>query len=87
MLRKLIPAGAILALLSGPALPQSLNLIPDTKRHLTAEEQQQERDAESRYRETINGIPDKKTSKDPWGNVRSAPAAKQPASAAKQPQR
>ncbi len=87
MLRKLIPAGAVLALLTAPAVAQSMNMIPDTGRHLTVEEQQQNRDIEMKYHETVDSMPDKKGSNDPWGNVRSAPAAKQPSSAAKQPRR
>jgi hypothetical protein len=88
MLRKLIQAGAIFVLLTGDAYsqpagtgntsgdPMSMNMLPDSRRRLTPEEQQRERDIESQYHRTVNDkIPDKKGSKDPWGNIRSAPAS------------
>lgn len=93
MLGKLIQAGAILVLMSGDAFcqignngntsssPIPLNMLPDSRRHLTPEEAQREQDIERSYRETVNDkIPDKKGSTDPWGNVRPAPvtAAKHP---------
>ncbi|MEA2978378.1 MAG: hypothetical protein QOF91_1636 [Alphaproteobacteria bacterium] len=87
MLRKLIQAGAIIAMLTGDAHSQvgttgntssdpiPMNMMPDTRRHLTPEEAQRERDIEAQYNRTINEkIPDKKSSNDPWGNVRAAPA-------------
>jgi hypothetical protein len=88
MLRKLIQAGAIVVLLTGDAFCQPassgntssdsipLNMLPDSRRRLTPEEQQRERDIEAQYNRTVNDkIPDKKGSKDPWGNIRSAPAS------------
>ena len=43
------------------------------------EQMQRDREIESRYREVVdNRIPDKKPSKDPWGNIRQAPAAAVP---------
>ena len=88
MLRKLIQAGAIVVLMTGDAYsqpagtgntsgdPMSMNMLPDSRRRLTPEEQQRERDIESQYHRTVNDkIPDKKGSKDPWGNIRSAPAS------------
>ena len=64
----------------GDSIP--MNMMPDGRRHLTPEEAQREREIESRYNETVSDkIPDKKSSNDPWGGIRSAPAA---ASAAKQ---
>ena len=88
MLRKLIQAGAIFVLLTGDAYSQvagsgntnsdsiPLNMLPDSRRRLTPEEQQRERDIEAQYHRTVNDkIPDKKSSNDPWGNIRSAPAS------------
>ena len=87
MLRNIIQAGAIVALLTGDAYcqvggtgntssdPMPMNMMPDTRRHLTPEEAQRERDIEAQYNRTMNEkIPDKKSSNDPWGNVRAAPA-------------
>jgi hypothetical protein len=96
MLRILLGAAALTVLLTGTASAQfkssngntagggdiPVNMLPDTRRHLTPEEAQRERDIESRYNETVNNkIPDKKSSNDPWGGMRPAPAA---VSAAKQ---
>ena len=88
MLRKLIQAGAISVLLTGDAYSQvagtgntsgdqiPLNMLPDSRRRLTPEEQQRERDIEAQYNRTVNDkIPDKKSSNDPWGSIRSAPAS------------
>jgi hypothetical protein len=88
MLRKLIQAGAVVVLLTGNAYSQpagtgntsgdsmSLNMLPDSRRRLTPEEQQRERDIEAQYNRTVNDkIPDKKSSNDPWGKIRSAPAS------------
>jgi hypothetical protein len=96
MLRKFIQAGAIIILLTGDAFcqpagvgsnagPLPMNMLPDMQRRLTPEEAQRERDIEAAYNRTVNDkIPDKKSSNDPWGNVRAAPAT---SSASKQPGR
>ena len=45
-----------------------MNMMPDSRRHLTPEEAQREREIESQYNETVQDkIPDKKASNDPWG--------------------
>jgi hypothetical protein len=90
MFRTLIGAAALVILVAGAAKAQynsssggnnsggniNMNMMPDSRRHLTPEEAQREREIESRYNETINDkIPDKKVSNDPWGNMRSTPAA------------
>lgn len=84
-MRKLIQAGAILALFMGTAHAQytsnaggntsgdgvNMNMMPDNRRRLTPEEAQRERDIEAQYNRTVNDkIPDKKASNDPWGIVR-----------------
>ena len=100
MLQKLLGAAAILVLFVGTANAQfgatngntglgnggfSPNMMPDTQRRVTPEEAQRERDIEAQYDRTMNDkIPDKKTTVDPWGNVRSAPAT---SSASKQQNR
>jgi hypothetical protein len=86
MLRKLIPAGAIVVLLTGAASAQIGNSgntsggvslgVPSGggERRLSNEERAREQEIEGKYRSTVDGMPDKKASNDPWGNVRSAPA-------------
>jgi hypothetical protein len=98
MLRKFIPAVAVVVLLTGGAYCQvggtgntpsdgiNMNMMPDTRRHLTPDEARREQEIESQYRETVNSkIPDKKASSDPWGNVRSAPAKTTATTKPKQP--
>jgi len=90
MLRILLGAGALTVMLTGAANAQynsnsggnnsggdiHMNMMPDGRRHLTPEEAQREREIESRYNDTVNDkIPDKKSSNDPWGGIRAAPAA------------
>jgi len=84
-MRKLIPAAAMLLLFMEGAHAQytnnsggntsggemNMNMMPDSRRRLTPEEAQREREIESRYNQTVNEkIPDKKGSSDPWGIVR-----------------
>jgi hypothetical protein len=85
MLRKLIPAAALLILLTGEAYCQLSNggntgnsvpmsMSPSEQRR-SPEQIQKDREIESQYNRTVNDrIPDKKSSSDPWGNIRSAPA-------------
>jgi hypothetical protein len=87
MLRKLIPAGAIVVLLTGTVFAQvgSTGNTPGNMsmgiptggggRHLSPEEQQREQEIESKYHDAVSKMPDKKASTDPWGNVRNAPSA------------
>jgi hypothetical protein len=82
-----ISIGAILAILlsataaqaqlsntgnTGNASGFGMNMAPGERR-LSPEERQREQEIESRYRDAADKIPDKKGSKDPWGNIRSAP--------------
>jgi hypothetical protein len=73
MLRHVVGAGAVVALLTGPATAQSINLL-SKERQLTSEEIQREQALELQYKETVDKMPDKKKSNDPWGNVRPAPS-------------
>ncbi|MDR3419652.1 MAG: hypothetical protein P4L80_00130 [Xanthobacteraceae bacterium] len=77
MLRRLIQAGAMVALLTGPAFAQapqssqsSLSVPLKTERPLTQEEIDKQKAADRAYEAAINKIPDKKSSSDPWGNIR-----------------
>lgn len=76
MLKKIVTAGALVVLLTGPVLAQAMNMLPDERKR-SPDEVRQDSQIEQEYREKLGQIPDKKTSKDPWGNVRAAPAAKE----------
>jgi hypothetical protein len=71
MLRRLIQAGAILAVFSGPALAQSALGVPlKPEQPLTQEEIDKQKAADRAYEAAVNKIPDKKSSADPWGTIR-----------------
>jgi hypothetical protein len=79
MLRKLVKAGAVIALMTGTAsaqMPMAISPFkaPD-KAPLTKEEQDKQKAAEKAYRAAVGKIPEKKGGDDPWGNVRPAPPA------------
>jgi len=76
---KILRAGALIALLAGPAYAQSLpdiNIIPDTTRSKTPQEIEQDKITEKASRESLRKIPDAKGSTDPWGSVRGSEAPK-----------
>jgi len=76
MLRKLIPAAAILALVTGPAAAQvALSPFKHEERKLTPDELKAQQQREKDYKAAMDKIPDKKTANDPWGDVRPAPQA------------
>jgi hypothetical protein len=80
MLRKLIQAGAALALLTGTAYAQfpmpSMSLGKD-KPPPTAEEIERQKAIDNAYNNANKKIPEKQGATDPWGNVRSTqPPAK-----------
>src|SRR6476620_10545802 len=97
MLRRFIQAGVLIALSTATAYSQvggtsnsasdpiSLNMAPGAGPRHSAEELMRDQELESKYRETVNKIPDKKASSDPWGNVRSAPAKTSSTAKHKQP--
>ena len=76
ILRKIVHAGTIIALLTGAASAQimvpGINLAPD--RQMTPEEKEKQKAIEDAYKSKIGKIPDKKTPVDPWGAVRSNPS-------------
>jgi hypothetical protein len=80
MLRKIVHAGAIIALLTGAASAQmpmpGINLSPD--RQMTPEEKEKQRVIENAYKSAIEKIPDKKPPTDPWGAVRSTTPSSKP---------
>jgi hypothetical protein len=67
---KFLSAIALLALLTGPAAAQMMNLMPEVKTK-TPEEKEQDAITDKAYRESLRKIPDNKAASDPWGNVRS----------------
>ncbi len=90
--RRLLPAAAVLALLTGTAAAQfptpSVSLQPQ-QRKLTPEELEKQKAIDQAYRAVNSKIPDKKVD-DPWATVRGAPTtgsstASKTASKKKQP--
>jgi hypothetical protein len=87
MLRKLIPAAAILALVAGPASAQvALSPFKEQEKKLTPDELKAKQDRERDYKAAMDKIPDKKTAVDPWGDVRPAPQNAAPQATAKNKQ-
>jgi hypothetical protein len=82
MLNRVIQAGAIIALLIGPASAQmpmpSINLEQD-KPPPTPEEVARQKVLDNAYKSATKKIPDKKPA-DPWGDIRTSPntASKNP---------
>jgi hypothetical protein len=75
MLLKLIQAGAIVALFTGSAFAQSSDSAPvgiplKIERPPTQDEIDKQKAADRAYNAAIDKIPDKKSSSDPWGNIR-----------------
>ena len=77
MLRNLIQAAAILALVTGPAAAQGVALSPfkEQEKKLTPDELKAQQQREKDYKAAMDKIPDKKVVNDPWGNIRPAPQA------------
>ena len=78
MLRKLIPAAAaaaaILALVTAPASAQmAISPFKGPEKKLTPEELKDQKQREKDYKAAMDKIPDKKVTKDPWGDVRPTP--------------
>ena len=88
MLRNLIQAAAILALVTGPASAQGVALSPfkrDEKK-LTPDELKAQQEREKDYKAAMDKIPEKKVTVDPWGDIRPAPQHTAPQSTAKNKQ-
>jgi hypothetical protein len=73
---RLFRAAAMIALLVGPAYAQTpnINLIPELESK-TPEQKEQDAIKDKAYRDSLKKIPDAKAPSDPWGEVRSTPAA------------
>jgi hypothetical protein len=78
MLRKMLPAAAILAVLTGTASAQSplqpKFSIGADRPPLSPEEQARQDAIDKAYKSATNKIPDRKAPADPWSEVRPAPA-------------
>jgi hypothetical protein len=78
MLRKLIQAAVLVALWTGPAAAQvnpgsqggNLSIPLNQKRPPTAEEIEKQKARDRDYDAAMKKIPDKKSSGDPWGDIR-----------------
>jgi len=88
MLRKLIKAAAILAVVTGPASAQGVALSPfkGQEKKLTPDELKAQQQREKDYKAAMDKIPEKKTTRDPWGDIRPAPQATAPQNTAKNKQ-
>jgi len=87
MLRNLIQAAAILALLTVPAAAQvALSPFKGQERKLTPDELKAQQQREKDYKAAMDKIPDKKVARDPWGDIRPAPQNTAPQSTAKNKQ-
>ncbi len=79
---RILGAGAVIALLIGPAYAQietpHINLLADQPTK-TQEDLDKEAAQQKAYKDSLRKIPDAKVSADPWGNVRSAATPKTPA--------
>lgn len=74
---RVVALAVIAAFLAGPALAQQkpVTRYGEQDKPKTAQEKQEERDAEAAYRRSLGNIPEQKSA-DPWGNVRGDTTAK-----------
>ena len=87
MLRNLIQAAAILALVTGPAAAQmALSPFKEQEKKLTPDELKAKQQRDKDYKAAMDKIPDKKVTRDPWGDIRPAPQNTAPQSTAKNKQ-
>ena len=73
---KVVLLTVMLAVLTGPAFAQGINLLQEGKRPVTQEEVDRQKAIDEAYKSSMGKIPDQKPSTDPWGNVRASPPAK-----------
>jgi len=72
MFRTTFVAGLIAVMLGGPAAAQAL--IPTGPRGPSREQIEKEKREENAAKRAMDDVPDRKATKDPWGNLRPAPA-------------
>ena len=78
ILRKVIRAAAVVALLTSDAYaqlpPVGIEISPDAP-PLTPEEKEKRQATDDAYKSALKKIPDQKKTADPWGNMRASPPA------------
>jgi hypothetical protein len=81
---KVFRLATVVTLLASPAFAQipPLNLLQDNKPAKSQEEKDAETAKQKAYQDSLKKIPDAKAPSDPWGNVRSSDAPKDPAKSA-----
>jgi hypothetical protein len=73
MLQRLVCAGATILLITGTAGAQSTLSVPFKSEPPPTQEQiERQKAADKAYQAAIRKLPDKKSSADPWGDVRPA---------------
>jgi hypothetical protein len=73
MLQRLVCAGATILLITGTAGAQSTLSVPFKSESPPSQEQiERQKAADKAYQAAIRKLPDKKSSADPWGDVRPA---------------
>ncbi len=79
MLRRLVCTGAIVLLVTGAAAAQSNLSVPFNPKGPPPSQEQidRQRAADKAYDAAMHKIPDKKSSADPWGDVRPAKGKQQ----------
>ena len=78
-------AAAVMALLAGTACAQGQDIVPkygDEDKTKTPHQIEADKEAERAYKRSLGNIPDRGTTTDPWGNMRSDGAPKPVAKAA-----
>ena len=78
MLRRLLPAAALLVLSTAAAfaqLPMPGMTLRDQPKELTPQERAKQKAIDDAYKAATRKIPDKKTTADPWGSVRPGPSS------------
>ena len=87
MLRNLIQAAAIIALVTGPASAQvALSPFKGQDKKLTPDELKEQQQREKDYKAALDKVPEKKVTVDPWGDIRPAPQNAAPQATAKNKQ-
>jgi len=69
---RIIVSASIIALLTGPAHSQALNLWRDDKPAMSENQKQKNEEVDKAYRSATEQLPSKKSNADPWQNVRGA---------------
>jgi hypothetical protein len=74
-LMRIVAGAIVLALLTGPATAQSMNMPLGATKTMSDDEKAQKAEQERAYKAAIGKIPNQKANADPWGNVRGTGAS------------